>query len=416
MNAPTSPSLLQVAPRFCQPPTSGAEYRCLYLASGLARQMAVTHVGFLPPGAAVPSFSNWPSHRFVPVPRDGAYRPIDLLRGAVGPMPFSVLNYTRAGMNRRLAELLVRERFDIAVLEGVQLGGYLSLLRSAESRPAVVCDWHNVESEILARYSQDARGAHRRLYARLAAARMERYERWFVNQCDMHVVVSARDRDALVHRYGATVPVVVIENGVPLEHFSAVDAQGAPTARFRVLFSGAMDYHANVEGARRFAEEVWPRVRAAVPSAVFTIMGRNPVPAVQALAGMPGVEVTGTVTDVRPYYRESLVAVVPLYVGGGTRIKILEAMAARVPVVATSLGAEGLAAAPGEHYRLADSPQEMGEAVIGVLQKPEEAARLASAAREFVARRHDWSVLADELAANLLLLRRPLPNNSSRNG
>lgn len=406
MNPPSPLSVLQIAPRFCQPPTSGAEYRCLYLASGLARQMPVTHVGFVPAGAPTPVVPERPCHRFVPVPRRGAYRPVDLLRGAIGPVPFSVLNYTRTEMSQTLARLLARERFDIAILECVQLGAYLSLLRSAESRPAVVCDWHNIESEILARYSQTAPGPHRRLYARMSAARLERYERWLVNQCDMHIVVSARDGETLVHRYGTKVPVALIENGVPLESFRGSFACSPRTARFRVLFSGAMDYHANVEGALRFAEEVWPEIRAAMPSAVFTIMGRNPAPVVQALARKPGIEVTGTVADVLPYYRESLMAVAPLYVGGGTRIKILEAMAARVPVISTRLGAEGLEANPGEHYILADSPREMSQAAIELLRNPQRGEPLTMAAYEFIARRHDWAVLSDRLAAHLLELRR----------
>jgi len=365
--------------------------------------MAVTHVGFLPPEAGAPSVPDDPCHRFVAVPRSLSYRVSDLVRGAIGPVPFSVLNYTRKQMSQALQRLFQERPFDIAVLESVHLGGYLSLLRSTDCRPAVVCDWHNIESEILERYSRTSRRA-RKWYARLAASRLERYERWFVNQCDMHVVVSERDRDTLTRRYGSSVPVVVIENGVPLDHDSAADGQPPRAPRFRVLFTGAMDYHANIEAVTAFAAEVWPEIRAAVPHAVFTVVGRNPAAAVRALAGSPGIEVTGTVPEVRPYYREALAAVVPLRVGGGTRIKILEAMAAGVPVLSTSLGAEGLAAVPGQHYLLADSSEQMRAALADLLRNPEKAERLASAARDFVHQRHDWAVLGDRLAGHLLAL------------
>jgi glycosyltransferase involved in cell wall biosynthesis len=241
------------------------------------------------------------------------------------------------------------------------------------------------------------------LYARRAAGSLERYERWFVNRCDLHVAVSERDRDTLVRRYGSKVPVVVIENGVSLDDFSGPgEPRQAP--RFRVLFAGAMDYHANVEAVTAFAEEVWPAVRAAVPHAVFTVVGRNPAAAVARLAASPGIEVTGTVPDVRPYYREALAAVAPLRVGGGTRLKILEAMAAGVPVIATSLGAEGLAAVPGQHYVLADSSQQMRAALVDLLSNPEHGGRLASAALEFVREHHDWAALGDRLAGHLLAL------------
>jgi sugar transferase (PEP-CTERM/EpsH1 system associated) len=396
------PSLLQVAPRFCQPPTSGAEYRCLYLAAQLSRHMAVTHVGFRPAGAPPPTIPDSPSHRFIGVPRPGSYRVQDLVAGVFGSVPFTVRNYTRPAMSGVLERLLREQHFDIAVLEGVHLGGYLTLLRSAECRPAVVCDWHNVESEILRRYSLAARGPLRKFYARMAAGRLERYERWFVNQCDMHVVVSERDREALVHRYGASVPVVVIENGVPLDYFSAAGKDVGERPPFRVLFSGAMDYHANVEAVSWFGSEVWPAVHAAAPQAVFTIVGRNPAPEVRALAGRPGIEVTGTVPDVRPYYREASVAVVPLRVGGGTRIKILEAMAAGVPVISTALGAEGLAAEPSRHYVLADSVEQMRSSLLSLLQNPHEGARLTDAARDLIRRRYDWAALGDDLAGHLM--------------
>jgi glycosyltransferase involved in cell wall biosynthesis len=367
--------------------------------------MQVTHVGFRAANAPAPTIADTPAHRFIPVERHGGYRLQDLVRGAIGPLPFSVLNYTRSGMSEILQQLFRKQAFDIAILEGVQLGGYLSLLRSAECRPAVVCDWHNVESEILERYSANAgaQSAARKLYARMAAGKLERYERWFVNQCDMHVVVSERDRDALVHRYGSTRPVVLVDNGVPLDYFSA--AEGPAPKRFRVLFSGAMDYHANVEAAAWFAAGAWPAIRSAAPDTVFSIVGRKPTQAVAALAAQPGIEVTGTVPDVRPYYREALVAVVPLRVGGGTRIKILEAMAAGVPVVSTGLGAEGLAAVPGEHYVLADSAGEISAAVTALLRDPEKSARLSDAGRELIRRRYDWASLGDQLAGHLSALK-----------
>ena len=364
--------------------------------------MAVTHVGFRLKDAPPPAIPDSSAHRFIGVPRPESYRMQDLMRGALGSVPFTVLNYTRAAMTETLSRLFQEQSFDIAVLEGIHLGGYLTQLRSADCRPAVVCDWHNIESEILHRYSLAARGPLRKFYARVAAGRLERYERWFVNQCDLHVVVSERDRDALVHRYGATAPVLVIENGVPLDYFSAAGEYSRETRRFRVLFSGAMDYHANVQAAAWFASEVWPAMHSAAPEAVFTIVGRNPAPVVRALAGQPGIEVTGTVPDVRPYYREAAVAVVPLRIGGGTRIKILEAMAAGVPVVSTTLGAEGLAAEPGKHYVLADSAEQMRAALKSLIRDPQQGHRLTAAGRDLIRRRYDWATLGDQLAEHLL--------------
>jgi glycosyltransferase involved in cell wall biosynthesis len=220
----------------------------------------------------------------------------------------------------------------------------------------------------------------------------------------MHVTVSERDRQALT-RFGAAVPVVVIENGVDIAKFSPVaDSQSGQRDRFRVVFVGAMDYHANVEAVTTFAMNAWPEIRRCLPHVVFTIVGRNPGPEIRSLGAAPGIEVTGTVPDVRPYYSEALVAVAPLRIAGGTRIKILEAMAAGVPVVSTARGAEGLVVDRGVHCLLAETAAEMSEAVVLLARDRVKAAQLASAGRDLVQRRYDWSVLGNTLAASLLAL------------
>ena len=402
-------SLLQIVPNYAAKPTGGAPARILYLGASLARHMDVTQAGFLPPGhtgpAPEPPEDTPPTQHFVPVPRSGAYRAADLVWGALGRVPFSVRNYTRTEMRAAIARLLEERRFDIVLLEGVHMGEYLPLVSSGGRRPLIVSDWHNIESEILRRYGQAASSPWRKAYARHAAGKLESYERWFVNQCDLHVTVSERDRERLIGDYGCGKPVVVIENGIPFAYFAGeASAQDRQRPRSRILFVGAMDYHANVAAAQDFAREVWPALRAAAPHLVFTVVGRNPPPALRALAGSDGIEITGTVPDVRPYYRDAVAAVVPLRVGGGTRIKILEAMAAGVPVVSTVLGAEGLTATPGEHYLLADSSAQMLAALQGLLADPARAERLSAAGRDFVHRRHDWSLLGDQLARHLLEL------------
>jgi glycosyltransferase involved in cell wall biosynthesis len=368
--------------------------------------MRVTHVGFSRPEESPFPDADNPRHRFISVPRPASYRPLDLLRGAVGPLPFSVLNYTRGEMEDALARLLEEERFDIVQLEGEQLGGYLPLLRRAVNRPqAIVCDWHNIESEVLHRYADAAANPARCLYARHAANRLEKFERRFVHQCDMHVVVSERDRDTLA-RYGAGAPIVLIENGVDVESFSeCAGAPGRPQGqRFRVVFVGAMDYHANIDAVKNFALSAWPEIHRRLPRSVFTVVGRNPAAEIRSLGAAPGVEVTGTVPDVRPYYAEAFVAVAPLRVAGGTRIKILEAMAAGVPVVTTARGAEGLAVDRNVHCLLADTAEEMREAIVLLSRDSVKAVDLVSAGLELVRRRYDWAALGDSLAGSLLAL------------
>lgn len=396
--------LLHIAPVCYLHPGNGAELRNYHLGRRFARHMLVTHVGFSRPGAQGFDTEWGPAHRLISVPRGGRYRPLDLLRGIMGPVPFSVLNFTRREMRRELNRCLHEQQFDIAVLEGVHLGAYLPLLlRAARPPRVVVCDWHNIESEVLRRYAETSSNLLRRAYARRAGSTLERFERRFVRSCDLHLTVSARDRETLIG-YGAQAPVEIVENGVPMEEFPALDAP-AGSRRFRILFVGAMDYHANEDAVLHFARTAWPEIHRCLPDCIFTVVGRAPGEDVRKLAG-PGIEVTGQVEDVRPFYREARVAVAPLRVAGGTRIKILEAMAAGVPVVASSRGAEGLDAEPGTHYVLADSAGEVSAAVTSLAGDSRRAELMAAAGRELVRRRYDWAVLGDALAQRLLALAR----------
>jgi polysaccharide biosynthesis protein PslH len=394
--------LLQLAPRWAASPTSGAELRNHHLARRLSRHMRVTHLGFTAPGAAAGEVPTGEDVRFIPVRRHAGYRALDLLRGAIGRVPFSVLNYTQPEMSAALARLLREERFDIVQLESIHLAGYLPVIRAAAHPPRlIVCDWHNIESEVLQRYSETTSSRPRRAYARHAARKLREYERWFVHQCGLHLVVSERDGETL-RQYGNQAPVAVIENGVDTGQFASSGGGGAK--RHRILFVGAMDYHANVDGVVFFAREVWPRVAAKLPDAIFTIVGRKPTAEVRALAGGERIEVSGTVPDVCPYYGEALIAVAPLRVGGGTRLKILEAMAAGVPVVSTTLGAEGLAAEPGVDYLVADAGDAMAQAILDLALDPTQWERMASAGRVLVQRRYDWTALGDALAERLFEL------------
>jgi glycosyltransferase involved in cell wall biosynthesis len=158
-----------------------------------------------------------------------------------------------------------------------------------------------------------------------------------------------------------------------------------------------MDYHANIEGAVSFAREVWPSLRARQPELVFTIVGRDPSRRVRELASIPGIEVTGTVADVRPFYRKAVAAIVPLNVGGGSRLKILEAMAAGVPVVSTTLGAEGLDVQHGRNILIADTNAQLVEAIVGVVENEDRRNELIAAGRALVADHYDWSKLGVSL-------------------
>jgi glycosyltransferase involved in cell wall biosynthesis len=259
---------------------------------------------------------------------------------------------------------------------------------AAAGRPRVIVPYES-HALFLARARAAAPGAleRARLGARLAMAR--RYERVIYRGFDRVVLISEVDA-AYLRRLAPTLPVAVIPNGVAREW---LDAAPAPPASATLLFVGNYAHGPNVAAARALATEVLPQVRAAIPEARAVLVGANPTPALQALAG-PGVEVTGWVPDVRPHLRSASCMVAPITQGAGLRNKLLEAMAAGIPVVSTPLGCEGLAVTVGENILLGRDSRELAVQTIRVLRDPPLRSRIGAGGRALVERLYTWERVA----------------------
>jgi len=201
--------------------------------------------------------------------------------------------------------------------------------------PPKILFQHNVESEIYRRHADSDLHWLRRAYMGLQCRKMRAFEARAGRRFDAVIAVSERDREIFEREYGWQ-HVHTIDTAVDIEYFQAC---GTAPKRKNVVFLGSMDWLPNSDGAAHFAHSIWPNIRQSHPDATFTIVGRNPTPMVSRLASLSGITVTDTVPDVRPYLQTASVVVVPLLVGGGTRIKIFEAMAASRPVVSTTLAA-----------------------------------------------------------------------------
>lgn len=402
--------VLQFAPRVCWPLDTGAKLRNYHLARVVSRYAPITLLAFTEAQESTLNVEN-PYHQIVKVKRDPSYTPVKLLRGALGRTPISLLNYTTEAMKTALLRLLKEQKFDVIQLESIHLMGYLPIIQSNAPRTPVVCDWHNIESELMQRYSERAPSFLRGSYARRTARQLHNLEKQATLDFDYHVVVSDRDRDQLLQLNSST-RVAVIENGVDSAHYSDAELDQAqrpdrkerlveqPTETStpsRLIFVGSMDYHANIHAVVDFAKNVWPAMHQRYPQLSFTIVGRDPAEEVQQLGSITGIEVTGTVEDVRPYYREALASLVPLTIGGGSRLKILESMAAGVPVVSTTLGAEGLEVENDKDIIIADTAERFVEAIGELVTNDATRPRLAAAGRELVARRYEWTIAGESL-------------------
>jgi polysaccharide biosynthesis protein PslH len=393
--------ILFLSPRQCWPATSGAKLREYHLARALSRCAELTYVYFAEAGAERLTARDLPfAAHIIPVPMHRAYGPWKIVRGIAGRWPLPVLNYTSPLMTAALSRLDASPGYDLAHLDSIHMIRYTkSLGRVLGLSPRVFYDWHNIESEAMRRFAESTPSQARRVYANLTAGKLEALEREILTTASGHIVCSERERLQLRQiaqgRIAPAARIAVIENGVDCGYFAELKRESSR----RILFVGKMDYYPNVEAVIGFAHKTWPMVRDELKGLTFTIAGANPTPAVQALAGIPGIEVTGTVPDVRPYYRDALAAVVPLRTGGGTRLKILEAMAAQVPVVSTPLGAEGLAVHPGIDILIAnlDDPASWVRSLAELARSEQRRQEIATHALQLVQTRYDWKTLGQSL-------------------
>jgi glycosyltransferase involved in cell wall biosynthesis len=285
-----------------------------------------------------------------------------------------------AALQRLMDRAVDAASFDVAYFSTVMLGCY-----RLPKRMPLIGDTHNVEHDNLARAARTAPERWRRAHFRAQAALTRREERAHVKRFDIVCATSSRDRDVL-RRFAPGAEVAVVPNGIDLEKYSPrYDAQRRDGL---LLFTGLMSYYPNVHAVLRLVRGILPLVRERVPHARVVVAGADPPASIRALAG-EAVEITGRVADIRPCYAQAHALVVPLAIGGGTRVKVLEALAIGVPVVSTTVGCEGLDVIDGESVLIADSDAAIANAVVRLLESPTLAASLVRGGT-VVAHRYDW--------------------------
>ena len=272
---------------------------------------------------------------------------------------------------------------------------YVEHLGEDRAKVRTVFDTHNLLARMYERFAATAGNPLRRGYTTVQWWRMARFEPAILRAVDRVLVCSDLERD-LVRVAGAR-NAMVVPNGVEVEAHEGARNERAPSDRPTILFTAGLAYAPNAEGVRWFVAEVLPELRKILPRFRFVVVGKGAPDSLRALAVPGEIEFAGWVEDVRAKLAEADVSVAPLRVGGGTRIKILESMAAGVPVVATRVGAEGIDAKDGESIVLADEPAAMAGAIAGLARDGSRARRLAAAARELVAARYDWRKVLEPL-------------------
>ena len=307
-------------------------------------------------------------------------------------------------MQREIDRLLEKMTFDLIQAEGFWVGCF----DTTGSGAMKIIDAHNVEHDILARLARTSRSGIRRLYYHFESIACRREELAALGRQNAILVTSERDR-MLIGKDLPQIPAFVIPNGVDTTYFTPKLASEEPGS---LVFTGAMNYAPNADGILHFIDSVFPLICARVPGSVLYVVGGSPPPELKRRAG-PHIVVTGHVEDVRPYVWQASVYVVPLRSGGGTRLKILEALAMGKAIVTTSIGCEGLDVCEKESVLLADEPVEFADAVVGLLRDIARRRMLGSNGLALAREKYDWTVVGESLEEAYRSLHRSKPSHQS---
>lgn len=315
-----------------------------------------------------------------------------LAANLLSPLPYSVATHNSRQLNEAVRQYAAGNHVDLWQCEWTPYAAALS----GVGAPAWLVMAHNVESLIWRRYYETETNAAKRWYIKGQWDKFERFERAMFAQATRTVAVSEADAELARHEYAARA-VAVVDNGVDTEFFCPAEE---PPRGHRILFLGSLDWRPNLDAVKILIEDVFLLVRASQGDAELDIVGRNPPTWLRKLAGgHAGVRLHADVADVRPYLHAASVMAVPLRIGGGSRLKILEALSCRLPVVSTRVGCEGLDLEDGEHLAIADQPRPFADALVRMMRERDTALAMAERGRNIVLSRYDWDILADRLDA-----------------
>jgi len=388
------PRILFLAHLFPLPLDSGGKIKSYYTLKTLAADYDVCILAYVRTGEEqdlVPELRNiCPDIDIVPLRRNRLTQASDLLTSLLRNRSFIISRDFRREMKLAFDRLVEDFCPDIVHIDHLQMAQFVDFGAPYKT----VLDNHNVEAMIIRRVAETADSPGMRLYASVEWPKLQRYETDCCCKCDLVLTVSDEDNATLRHLTDHRAHIRTVPIGVDTDYHSPV--KRAPNSR-NILSIGTMYWPPNVDSMLYFSKEIFPLVKKQIPEAILTIAGQKPTASIRALAADASIKVTGYVDDSRTVAQDCGVFIVPLRSGSGVRVKILNALAMGLPVVSTSVGAEGLDVISGKHLILADDRDSFARAVIDVLTKPSLANTIGRNAREFVCGQYSWDTVGRRL-------------------
>lgn len=305
----------------------------------------------------------------------------------LSPLPVDIYKFQCAALRERAESLLATEQFDVCIAD---------FLTAVPNTPVttttpVILFSHNVEYMIWQRLFENEKSRARRFLLAIETRKMRSYETFACNTTAATIAVSDKDAQML-QKTSPRARISSVPTGVDIDFFKP-DTDIEPLAN-SLVFSGSMDWQPNEDAMLFFMQSILPIIRADIPTATLSIVGRNPSELLRKVAKQCDVNISGTVPDIRPWLSRASVYIVPLRIGGGTRLKIFEALAMAMPVISTTIGAEGLELSDGIHLQRADSPEEFASQVIALLGDETRRQALGAAGRLLMETHYGWNRVA----------------------
>ena len=391
-------NILWLKTELLHPVDKGGKIRTYNMLKELKRDHRITYLT-LDDGAAasVIAAADEYCHELIRIPHPGRtkFTPAfysDLLFNIPSALPYAIAKYKSSEMRNRISERLSRGDVDVLICDFLTPAVNLDFSFDC---PTVLFQ-HNVEAMIWKRHYQIQQNALKKLYLYAQWLKMRAFEERLCRKFDAVIAVSAEDRDQMRGDYSLDA-VFDVPTGVDTEFFKPKGVTERDP--MNLVFTGSMDWLPNDDAIRHFTDDILPIVRRKIPKVSLTVVGRNPSHYLTELAKKdPSINVTGRVDDVRPYMEKAAAYVVPLRIGGGTRLKIYEAMAMEKPIVSTTVGAEGLPLRDGAELLLADNAHSFAEAIVKLLKEPELAGRIGTRASRTVRERFGWQRVATDFS------------------
>jgi glycosyltransferase involved in cell wall biosynthesis len=381
-------NILMITPFFPYPAEFGGTIRTYHLAKEIAKKNNLFLISFKDRDNIDIEKMQEFCKSVETIPFSEESKRINQLKTLFNKRSYQTIQYKSQEMQSAIDKSIVDNKIDLVFIEFSQMGSF-----KIPSNVPILLDEHNIEFDLLARMSAKDSFSFRKLYNKLEAKKFMKEELSFVKKSAITITTSQRDIK-IIKQYLPETRISEITNGVDCSEFAK--PENIIPEKNSAVFTGAMNYFPNDEGVNFFMEEIYPFLQKKDPNFKITIVGSGPSEKIKAYKN-DNINVTGFVKDVKPYMWNSSVFIVPLRMGGGTRFKVVEAMAAGIPVVSTSLGCEGIPATNGEHLQVRDDPEEFANAVFEAATNQELAEKFKVNGMKFAKENVDWEIVGNKL-------------------